>query len=378
MNRKPIIQKLPAFSGRTLVISDIHGSLDLYQALLKKCHYTPGQDRLILLGDLMEKGEQNLDLLHVLMEQASFPNVYMTMGNCDFVAKNVLYSYRLDFLREVLLKRSNSLIHEMIDQLGLPPLDSSTDMDVLAATLRKHYLKELAFLNDLPHVLVSPKAIFAHSGIVDEETYAHDFRYIMANYHFGWQEHHFLKPVVVGHMPVSEYCSTVACFNPRFDQEKNILFIDGGNQVKRAGQLNALMFWNDDLTFESMRFECVDALLEVQVRKNTYPKNTDPFFVTWTDGIVEILENHSKSDLVYSPALKRAIEVDKTFLRQDGDHLRASNFTNYEMPLEKGETVSLVNLWDDKAQIKKNGCLGWTAQSNLDLDPTLSISFDLR
>ncbi len=377
MNRKPVIQKLPAFSGRTLIISDIHGRLDLYEALLKKCHYIPGQDRLILLGDLMEKGSQNLELVHLLMKQAQFPNVYMTMGNCDFVAKNVLYSYRLEFLREVLLNRSQSLIHEMIQSLGLPSLDAQTDMDQLAATLRKHYLKELAFLNDLPHVLVSSKAIFAHSGIIDEDTYASDFRYIMANYHFGRQEHHFSKPVIVGHMPVSEYCPTIACFNPRFDREKNIIFIDGGNQVKRAGQLNALIVWNDDFRLDHLRFECVDDLPLVFAKTTTHPHTPDPFFVTWADGIVEVLEDHSKSALVYSTALDRQIEVEKAFLVQEKDHLRASNFTNYEMPLEKGEIVSLVNLWEDKAQVKKNGQLGWTYRSNLDIDPTL-VSFDLR
>ncbi|MBD5424245.1 MAG: serine/threonine protein phosphatase [Allobaculum sp.] len=377
MNRKPVVQTLPSFSGRTLVISDIHGSLDLYQDLLQKCHYIPGQDRLILLGDLVEKGEQNLELVHFLMEQAKTKHVYMTMGNCDFVAKNILYSYRLDYLREVLLARSNSLIHEMIQELGLPPLDSQTDMDVLAATLRKHYLKELAFLNDLPHVLATPTATFVHSGLIDEQTYAQDFRYIMANYHFGRQDHHFSKPVVVGHMPISEYCPTIACFNPLFNQEKNILFIDGGNQVKRAGQLNALIFWNDDFTFEHLRFESVDDLLRVSVKHTTHPSTPDPFFVTWADGKVDILEDHSKYVLAYSPALEREIEVDKAFLTQDGDSMRASNFTNYEMPLEKGEIVSVVNLWDDKAQIKKNGQLGWTYRSNLDIDPTL-VSFDLR
>ncbi len=377
MNRKPVVQTLPFFSGRTLVISDIHGSLTLYQDLLKKCNYVPGQDRLILLGDLVEKGTQNLELVHFLMEQAKTSNVYMTMGNCDFVAKNILYSYRLDYLRQVLLERSNSLIHEMIQELGLPPLDSRTDMDVLAATLRTHYLKELAFLNDLPHVLASSAATFVHSGLVDEQTYAQDFRYIMANYHFGRQEHHFSKPVIVGHMPISEYCPTIACFNPLFNQEKNILFIDGGNQVKRAGQLNALIFWNDDFAFDHLRFESVDDLLRVRVKETTHPNPSDPFFVTWADGVVEILEDHSKYVLAYSPALQREIEVDKAFLIREGDHLRASNFTNYEMPLEKGEIVSLVNLWDNKAQIKKNGQLGWTYRSNLDIDPTL-VSFDLR
>ena len=138
-----------------------------------------------------------------------------------------------------------------------------------------------------------------------------------------------------------------------------------------------MTFWNDDFTYEYLRFECVDDLLRVSVKNTTHPSTPDPFFVTWADGSVDILENHYKHVLAYSPALGRSIEVDKAFLTREGNRVRASNFTNYEMPLEKGEIVSVVNLWDDKAQIKKNGQLGWTYRSNLDIDPTL-VSFDLR
>ena len=120
MNRKPVIQKLGRFQGRTIVISDIHGALRTYQKLLKKIDYKPGKDRLILLGDLVEKGDQSLPTLRFIMKQMEAGSVYPMMGNCDFVAKNVLFSYRLDFLKQVLLNRKNSLIHEMIAEAGLP------------------------------------------------------------------------------------------------------------------------------------------------------------------------------------------------------------------------------------------------------------------
>ena len=36
MNRSVVIQKLETKAKRKIIISDIHGNLDLYQALLKK------------------------------------------------------------------------------------------------------------------------------------------------------------------------------------------------------------------------------------------------------------------------------------------------------------------------------------------------------
>ena len=55
MNRDVVISKLETKAKRKIVISDIHGNLDLYQALLHQIDYKPGVDCLILLGDLIEK-----------------------------------------------------------------------------------------------------------------------------------------------------------------------------------------------------------------------------------------------------------------------------------------------------------------------------------
>lgn len=55
MNRNVVIQKLNSNSKRKIVISDIHGNLDLYIKLLNKIKYHPNKDCLIFLGDLIEK-----------------------------------------------------------------------------------------------------------------------------------------------------------------------------------------------------------------------------------------------------------------------------------------------------------------------------------
>ena len=89
--------------GRTIAISDIHANLDGYQALLEKVRYQKGIDRLMIVGDFIEKGTKNLDTLHYLMKQSEQEDVHCIMGNCDFICKNVLYSYRLDFLHNILL-----------------------------------------------------------------------------------------------------------------------------------------------------------------------------------------------------------------------------------------------------------------------------------
>jgi hypothetical protein len=359
MNRKPIIERLDAPQGRELVISDLHGSYDMYNALLKKMHYTPGKDRLILLGDLMEKGNQNLKLLHQIMEQCENENVIAIQGNCDFVAKNILFSYRLEFLRQVLLDRPNSLIHEMIAEANLPALDENTDMEQLALQLRLRYLKELKFLNDLPHVLVTPQRIYAHASIQNEKSFADDFRYILTGTGFANTGGPFLKTVVVGHMPVTEYCSRVADFNPMFNRERNILSIDGGMQVKRSGQLNGVIFSNS-----YMQTVSVDALPKVKVLQTVNPVNTMPFYINWNHSKVQILRTEGNQTQVYSPWLHRKFWINTDVLNGHG----ATDFTNYKIPLKQNDIISLVRVSGAKALVKKNGILGWTSASILDLD----------
>ena len=59
MNRSVVIQELETKAKRKIVISDIHGNLDLYLKLLDQISYKPNEDCLILLGDLIEKGKRN-------------------------------------------------------------------------------------------------------------------------------------------------------------------------------------------------------------------------------------------------------------------------------------------------------------------------------
>ena len=59
MNRDVVISKLETKAKRKIVISDIHGNLDLYLKLLDQISYKPNEDCLILLGDLIEKGKRN-------------------------------------------------------------------------------------------------------------------------------------------------------------------------------------------------------------------------------------------------------------------------------------------------------------------------------
>lgn len=345
--------------GRTISISDIHANLDLYLALLKKIDYQPNVDRLIILGDFIEKGPKNLETLHYLMKQSETEDVHCVMGNCDFTCKNVFYSYRLNFLKHILILRKESVIHEMANKIGLD-FNEDTDMEMYCHVLRKHFLKELSFVNDCPHIVETNDTIYSHAALVSPDNYGDDFKDVINEGFFLKKNIRFHKRVVVGHMPVTEYCHRIADFNPLYDPQMNVYSIDGGNVVKKQyGQMNALMIKDNRVTSDFLDF-----LPEVTVVRDVEPNNPLPLFVTWNNREIQILKKEEFQTLVYSQSLNRKFYVDNEFVIEE----TAGEYTNYQMPLKKGEQVKVVFPYGDKVQIKKNGILGWTYRSNLQME----------
>ena len=55
---------------RILCISDIHTHWREMDKLLKQCNYCAGEDYMFILGDILERGEDNIDALRYVMELA--------------------------------------------------------------------------------------------------------------------------------------------------------------------------------------------------------------------------------------------------------------------------------------------------------------------
>ena len=50
---------------KTIIVGDVHGCLIELEELLGKCAYIPGRDRLIFVGDLINRGEHSLEVLQL-------------------------------------------------------------------------------------------------------------------------------------------------------------------------------------------------------------------------------------------------------------------------------------------------------------------------
>ena len=103
----------------------------------------------------------------------------------------------------------------------------------------------------LPIAYETDDFIIIHAGVEDipdwKETSREFALYAPSFYEKGHQAD---KTVIVGHWPVVNYrANTVSSNCPLIDLEKKIIAIDGGNQIKEDGQLNALVIEGEDITY---------------------------------------------------------------------------------------------------------------------------------
>lgn len=65
---------------RTIFVGDIHGCIDEFEELLEKLSYDASNDRLILLGDLLDRGPDSV----AVVKKARAMNLECVMGNHDY------------------------------------------------------------------------------------------------------------------------------------------------------------------------------------------------------------------------------------------------------------------------------------------------------
>lgn len=353
---KAVVKTLEPRKGqRIIAISDIHGNLVVFQKLLQKVGFQK-EDILILDGDMLEKGPRNLDTLYYIMELCKTHEVYPILGNCDTVMLSLTKPEENERLRAYLLSR-RSTIHEMYERLGRT-IDETTDMVELKKHICEHYFRELQWIRDLPHIVVAGNYYFAHAALKSENFNENSMQDVICDDGFLSQEHCFSHTVVVGHMPVVLYDAQVSRCNPIYDKEKNIISIDGGNVIKMDGQLNALII--DDVNSDEVSFQSMD-LLPTAIAKNSVhpPENQHSINVRWSDGEVEVLKRESEFSYCRHCSTGYELWILNEFITENQGITWADEGTDYVLPVEAGDVLSIVKKTGHGYLVKKDGVVGW-------------------
>ena len=126
------------------VMSDIHGQTDKYRRLLRQIGLT-AEDRLFILGDVVDRGDGGIDALSDMMDR---PNVTVLIGNHEWSMATLLGNQNA--LRAKLGQdRTEALYRLWFDDGGLATYRAYMRLD--EATRRKvlDYIQDMHFIYEL-------------------------------------------------------------------------------------------------------------------------------------------------------------------------------------------------------------------------------------
>ena len=244
-----------AADRRILVTSDIHGHCDQLRQLLEKACYEPDNDALIIVGDMLEKGWQNLETLRMVMRLSENGEVYTLIGNADLTLYNFL-TVDDGEVRKKLIERINggkrywswTVWDEVCQEIGMP-YAPDMDFDEAVRRARVHLKKEIEFLGNALTILETPEYIFVHAALPHErlsELEGTDNWPLVKTDDFYGSAPAFSRWVVTGHWPVPLMRETLQSANPVVDEVRKLICLDGGCGVKRVEFMQRRIYTTPD------------------------------------------------------------------------------------------------------------------------------------
>ncbi len=341
---------------RVIAVSDVHGHCGVFKALLEQVGYRPGEDGLVVVGDLVQKGPENLDTLRYAMELARSPHTFFLHGNHELKLEGDdagIFEYVTWF-------RERSLYGEMILSLGGELPATVEEVPGMLRTVRAAYGAELDFLRDLPDILETERLLFAHAGLTDEDTLHQPLGPVVEWPRFHETvEHSFQKLLVVGHYPTASYVRTALLNGVLYDRAHNVLSIDGGTGVKTVSQLNAVIL---DPATAQWTWTSADPFPKIPAPCDQAAAPGEP--ILWPDTGVEVLERgEAFSRCRYANGV--VAQVPNGMLQERDGKLFTDDLPTERLAVQQGEPLSLIAAFPDRLLVMKQGRAGWVF-----LDPT--------
>ncbi|HDR7914669.1 TPA: metallophosphoesterase [Bacillus wiedmannii] len=345
--------------GRVIIISDIHGELDLFKELLHKVNFKD-EDYLIINGDLCEKGRNSIGVVNYVIDLVvSKPNVYVIEGNCEVVVEALVNENPA--LINYLCTRKNTIFNEWLAELSVT-VNEESDICEVKNILMGHFSKEIKWLTELPTAIETEDYIFVHAGLDDKEDWKETERKnAIAMPEFFNKSHRANKYVVVGHWPVVNYSDKAPSNSPVIDEEKKIIAIDGGNAIKEAGQLNAFIIQRKPAG-DMFSYTYVDYFPEFEVIADFNANSEMQGGVTYPYYYIEPMEKVQEYTICKQKETNTLLYVKNEYIRQleSGDYTVKTDISCAQICVRKGDIVSLIDgSCSGYDLVKRDGIEGW-------------------
>ena len=175
---------------KRFVIGDIHGCLGMLERLIDKIPWDPSKDRLIFIGDYVDRGEDSRGVVeYVVTLKQDFQNVQCLIGNHEYMLLDYLSGK--DTQTYILNGGGATLMsYDRVRQNKDDPLIPPAHLEFLSSLLPmieldNYYIVHAGFR---PHVPIEDQELFDMLWIRNE--------FLLSEYNFG-------KVVIFGHTPLN-------------------------------------------------------------------------------------------------------------------------------------------------------------------------------
>ncbi len=349
---------------RILVTSDIHGHLSYFKKVLEKASFGD-DDILFIVGDMIEKGPENLKTLRYIMELCKQGNVIPLIGNVDAYRMKLIYELSeenvCDFYNYILnLRRwtGTSFYEELANECGYA-INKPEDILLSKQDVIIHFEDEFEFISNLPTVVETQKYIFVHGGLREKQVSDNINKSVLALTKFdAFAENTpyiFDKYVIAGHWPVVLYGSDIPQMNPIINRDKKIISIDGGCGVKKDGQLNLLIIPDINSSVDDLSHMSYDEIPSLYALENQKPSN-DSIYISWINREIRILDKGEEFSYIEHIKSGRKLHIPNSCLRNETESF---DYTDYVLPVNKGDRLSIISRNSKGYIVKKDGVIGW-------------------
>lgn len=357
---KAVVKPIDLPPGRrVLVVSDIHGNLPFLKGVLEKAGFCR-QDILIVLGDILERNEGSLGTLRYVMELSQTHTVYSLLGNCDNITPSFVDErgdIPAEFFHWWFQRLGEKCLLVKMAHLAGVKVDSIQDHPRARAAIRENFGPELEFLRSLPNIYINQDYLFVHGGVPREDRLEELEAFgCMKNDDFLGQGHTFRRWVVVGHWPVTLYRPHIPSAKPLLLHDRHIASIDGGCVLKADGQLNALILPREP--GGEFSYVAYDGFPVMTALDNQAP-SPDPINIRYGHSRLEVLEEGGEFCRCRHLESGRELDVLTEYLRRDEKGIWCEDSTDYQLPVEAGERLSVVRRTSRGALCKRDGATGW-------------------
>lgn len=219
------------------VVSDIHGMDDPFEVLLK---YWNPEDKLVILGDLIDRGPKSLQVIRRLMKlkHEHGEQVVLIKGNHDQMI--------FDFFNAPEEKASYYYMNGGLATVLSFLQDVSSDLKeanpkVQAEYIQAHFQDELDFLRSGKLYAVLGDVLFTHAGFDSTQK---DFTKT-EDRDFFWIRNHYLQPNLTPYVNVFGHTPTFHIHDSNdiwVSEDRKYIGVDGG--FAYDGQLNGVLLSN--------------------------------------------------------------------------------------------------------------------------------------